>query len=114
MTGDRAGRVEVLSLEQLAAADPEVIVFVPCGYDLERGARELLQTPLLQSEGAHGCCGRSRWVLRVSRPRTSGAVAQRRPAVEQPSERTSSSKSKVAAFQAGAHSLLPHMSHQMT
>ena len=52
VTGERAGRVEVLSLEQLAAADPEVIVFVPCGYDLERGARELLQTPLLQSEGA--------------------------------------------------------------
>jgi len=56
VTGDRAGRVEVLSLEQLAAADPEVIVLVPCGYDLERGARELLQTPLLQSDGAHGSC----------------------------------------------------------
>ena len=44
--------MEVLSLEQLAAAGPEVIVFVPCGYDLERGARELLATPLLQSDGA--------------------------------------------------------------
>ena len=41
----------VISLEQLAAADPEIIVFVPCGYDLERGARELLNTPLLQTDG---------------------------------------------------------------
>jgi hypothetical protein len=51
VTGVRGGRVEVITLEQLAAVDPEVIIFVPCGYDLARGAQELLNTSLLQSEG---------------------------------------------------------------
>lgn len=51
MTGEKRGKVIIITLEELAAADPDSIIFVPCGYDLERSAQELLKTTLLQSEG---------------------------------------------------------------
>ena len=51
MTGEKRGKVVIITLEELAVADPDSIIFVPCGYDLERSAQELLKTTLLQSEG---------------------------------------------------------------
>lgn len=51
VSGETRGKVTVLQLEHLAAADPDAIVFVPCGYDLERGTQEVMATPMLESEG---------------------------------------------------------------
>ena len=34
-----------LTIEQLAAADPDVIAIMPCGFDIERSCREM--TPLV-------------------------------------------------------------------
>lgn len=51
VTGETRGKVTILPLEKLVAADPDDIIFVPCGYDLERGAQELRDSELLQSDG---------------------------------------------------------------
>lgn len=39
--GDPGGHVATLSLADLAASDPDCIIFAPCGFDLKRSAKDL-------------------------------------------------------------------------
>jgi iron complex transport system substrate-binding protein len=47
--GESGAHSPWISLEQLRAADPDVIVVLPCGFDLRRTRREL--APLLETPG---------------------------------------------------------------
>lgn len=51
VTGDSGGHVSTLSLSQLAAAEPDVIVFAPCGFDLARSAKDLHEAAWRESPG---------------------------------------------------------------
>ena len=67
----RAGGVDVVAapgahsvqvtVEQVRAADPEVLLFAPCGFDVERAAREA--RALLASEAWSWARGREAWAL---------------------------------------------------
>ena len=41
--------MQVLSLQELAEADVDVIVFAPCGFDIARSTRELHACGLLET-----------------------------------------------------------------
>lgn len=43
--------MSVLSVDDMAAADPDVILFTLCGFDLQRSAQELRATQALTSPG---------------------------------------------------------------
>jgi iron complex transport system substrate-binding protein len=67
----RAGGIDVLAaagahsvqvdVDAVRAADPEVLLFAPCGFDVERAAREA--EPLLASEQWRWARGRTAWAL---------------------------------------------------
>lgn len=49
VTGDSGGHVSTLTLPQLAATEPDVILFAPCGFDLDRSAKDLREAKWLDS-----------------------------------------------------------------
>ena len=67
----RAGGIDVLAepgahsvqidVDAVRAADPEVLLFAPCGFDVERAAREA--EALLETEAWRWASGRSAWAL---------------------------------------------------
>ena len=67
----RAGGVDVLAqpgmhsvqieVGAMRAADPEVLLFAPCGFDVERAAREA--ESLLGSDAWHWARGRAAWAI---------------------------------------------------
>lgn len=49
VTGDSGGHVSTLSVSQLAAAKPDVIIFAPCGFELARSAKDLREAAWKES-----------------------------------------------------------------
>ena len=52
VTGDASGHVETLSLADLVAARPDVVIFGPCGFHMARSVKDLREAAWLQSPGA--------------------------------------------------------------
>lgn len=52
VTGDMSGHVETMSLADLVAARPDVIIFGPCGFHMARSVKDLGEAAWLKSPGA--------------------------------------------------------------